>query len=372
MCINVYGPVNMLGYGIHNSNVIKALQDNNVSVNLTQIGQTQDCDYYKEYISKAYNNYKSFDKNNPSLIIFHDEYLHQSCGNPIIAYSIFETTKLSERALYNLNNVADKVFTTTQEHKEILINNGVSTPIYVVHEGVDPDLFNTLGDKLIDTGKPTYITVGKCEERKNTDMIITSFIQAMQYKECTLIAHTYNVFTKKFTCKDMEPYFKSLGFNETRHEGYAKWSNGICDILFTRPIDDIKKMKSLYLSANIGIAFSRAEGWDLPLVELLACGIPTITSNVIGHKEYIPGSPKIQQDLLVEPIGMESAVDGIWFHGNKGDWYTMSREDLMEKLEDTYDDIYLYSDPSKELSKYYHDNLGWDKSALKIKELLRL
>jgi len=767
--------------------MIKALQDNNVDVNLTQIGQVQQCNYYKEYVTKAHNNYRSFDKNNPSLVIFHDEYLHQSCGNPIIAYSIFETTKLSERALYNLNNVADRVFTTTKEHKEILIDNGVTTPIFVVPEGVDPELYNTSGNKYIETGKPTYITVGKCEERKNTDMIIRSFVETMQYKECALIAHTYNVFTTRFMCEKFN--FEALGFKRTENGNWMLWSNGICDIYFTKPISDIKKMKSLYLSANVGIAYSRAEGWDLPChlsgtkiitntgvkniedvttkdkllthkgnfknvlipmkkknkhdiynikcfgnvstinatqdhpiycikksnidkyrdmyyiepewvkakdirkgdviiksipkeidtntiidltmldknlcynnehvwykesyntsnnqsytslsskynttkgilekafkhiclktnpkkgyetekiynllikdkvqpkenikfnryidikdiskliglyiaegskdkskivftihekeeqeclsmitkqncflsddnniwtkkhkdskavdicisgkilsilmcslcgenahtkripyqllygdisslknltdwavygdgyinnnivsyttvskqlrdeitiaferfgyipkisydnrgvytiwynsninnmsknikcwyhkygiaklvhrvtknseyngyvynfsvdtdnsytlcngtthncMELMACGIPTIASNVIGHSEYLPGSPKIQQDLIVEPIGKELAQDGVWFHGDKGDWYTMNKDDLSEKLEETFDDIELYSEPSVELSEYYHTNYNWSLAALKIREILEV
>jgi len=365
--LNIFAPLNNLGYGVHSCNTIKALKNIGVDLALSPVGQTNASPYYLEYLDEG-----KIDKSCHSLHIFHDEYLHQVCGKSTTAFSVFETTKITDKAQWNLNHNADKVFTTTQEHKEILIDNGVTTPIYVVPEGVDSDLFNAKGDKLIDTGKPTYITVGKCEERKNTDMIIKAFIDALQYRECALIAHTFNIFQKKFTCSNLEPYFKSRGFSEIHRENYIKWSNGVCDIYFTYQISDIKKLKSLYLSANVGVAFSRAEGWDLPLIELLACGIPTIASNVIGHKEYLPGSPKIQQDLIVEPIGKELAQDGVWFHGNKGDWYTMSSEDLMQKLEDTYDDIDLYSSPSEELSKYYHDNYGWNKSALKIKELLEL
>lgn len=365
--LNIFAPFNTLGYGIHSCNMIKALKDLGVEVSLSSIGQPQPSSYYKEYLIEG-----GIDKNYPSLHIFHDEYAHQMCGVDTIAFSVFETTRLSDKALWNLNHVVDDVFTTTKEHKRILELNGVIKPIHVVHEGVDPELYNTKGDKYIDTGKPTYITVGKCEERKNTDMIIRSFVETMQYKKCALIAHTYNVFTKKFTCDDFESYFEQMSFYRTQRDNYIKWSNGICDIYFTYPIQDIKIMKSLYLSANIGIAYSRAEGWDLPLMEMLACGIPTIASNVIGHSEYLPGSPDIQQKLIVEPIGKELAQDGVWFHGNKGDWYTMDDENLNEKLEETFDNIDIYTNPNVELSKYYHTNYNWTLPALKIRKILEV
>lgn len=378
--LNIYAPINNLGYGIHANNMIKAFRDNDIDVSLNTIGQVQPNTYYNKQMEELYGNYSLFDSNAPSLHIFHDEYVTQVGGAYPIAFSVFETTKLNPHALYNLTNVAKKVFTTTKAHKEILIGNGIDEgKIHVVHEGVDPFLYNyTVTNKMIDTGKFTYITVGKYEERKNTDMIIRAFINTHQYEECALICHTFNPFSntgggavtsKQFTGIELEKYSYK---QKIVRDDYMIYSNGVSDIYLTFPIPDQTKMKSLYHSANVGIACSRAEGWDLPLMELMACGIPCIASNVLGHLEYLPGAPKVQQDLIIEPIGMEVAQDGIWFHGDRGDWCRINSDDICEKLEDTYDNMDEYKTPSKELSLYYTYNYDWSLAAKQVKDILDL
>jgi len=379
--LNIFAPINNLGYGIHANNMIKALRNNDVKLSLNVIGQVQPNDYYKLNLEELHGNYSLFDSSAPSLHIFHDEYVTSVGGKYPIAFSVFETTELNDHVVYNLKNVAEKVFTTTEKHKEILQLNGINPDkIHVINEGVDGELYNADPcNKYVDTGKFTYITVGKKEERKNTDMIIRTFIENMQYMETALICHTFNPFSKpgdggqvtttQFTDVDLEKY----GFKKTQvHSTHMVYSNGMCDVYFTYPIQDQTKMRNLYRSANVGIAVSRAEGWDLPLIELLACGVPTIASDVIGHSEYLPGAPSVQQSLIVQPRCMEVADDGVWFHGDRGLWAKIDSEDLIDMLEMTWDDQDKYKDVSQELSKYYIDNYSWDKPALKIKELLTL
>lgn len=371
--INIYGPVNNLGYGIHCQNMLKVFIENDIPINLTPLGQVQDNPWFTKYWQEASSKYEQFDKTAPSLHIFHDEYSHQCTGNPVVAFSVFETTHMHPRALHNLKNVVDMIFVTTQEHAWILQDEGLEpSKIHVVHEGVDPTLYNTEPCKpLINTGKFTYITVGKKEERKNTNMIISTFIQTMQYQECALIAHTFSPFEpieNAFTDVSLQSYGFKLQQSTTN--AYRKFSNGICDIYLTAPVLEQAKMKNLYHSANVGIALSRAEGWDLPLIELLACGVPTIASNVIGHSEYLSGAPKAVQDLIVEPKGKEVANDGKWFRGDRGEWSIIEKEDLSDFLEETYDNQDDYTSLNTDISKYYHDNFNWNLPALRVKELL--
>jgi hypothetical protein len=52
----------------------------------------------------------------------------------------------------------DFIFTTTEEHREILKLNGVTKDIYIVNEGVDPEIYNsTPVPSLIETNKYTYL-----------------------------------------------------------------------------------------------------------------------------------------------------------------------------------------------------------------------
>ncbi len=373
--INWFGPVSLLGYGVHSTSMIKSFVDTGVDVNLTPIGGIQEDIYYKSAWTKANKNLMNFDKNSPSVFCFHSEHATQFTGSPMVMFAIFETTKLHPRSIYNLKNIADIVFTTTERHKQILVNEGVPiAKIHVVHEGVDPVLYNTKECiKYIDTGKFTYITVGKWEKRKNTDMIIGSFLDTMQYKECALIAHTYNPFAQNMGMKNpwTQVDLGSYGMKEIKDtQDYVLVSNGMCDVYLTKPGISTLKMRSLYRSANVGIYYSHAEGWYLPLIETLACGVPCIASNVIGPSEYLNGAPTVQSDLVISPIGEEIANDGYWFKGKSGTWSTLSKSDLCDTIEDVYDDKDKYSAPDASLAKHYHDNFNWSLATNKVVDIL--
>jgi len=371
--LNLFIPISSLGYGTHSMGMVKGFVDNNIDISINTIGQTQIDPYYNKTLENIYGNYSLFNRNSPSVCIFHSEHATNFTGSPTVSFCVFETTKISDQALYNVKNVVDLVFTTTEVHKNLLIEQGIdSNKIYVVNEGVDPLLYNSdSSGKLINTGKFTFITSGKKEERKNTDLILRSFITSMQYNEAALICHTFNPFCKNNQYTDVN--LESYGFNKkTGTSTYELYSNGMCDIYFTRPLDSQTMMRSLYRSANVGIAVSRAEGWDRCLHELMACGVPCIASDVIGHSEYLPGSPKIQQDLIIKPTGMEIANDGVWFNGNQGEWPIIDMDDVIDKIEHVYDNKNKYNHVSHELSTFYTTKFDWTRPVLEIKEILSL
>lgn len=273
--INVYAPINNLGYGIHAANIIKGLKDSNKEYNITPIGQLHPDKYFETYLKEGLDNRIKFDVQEPSIFIFHDEFSNQACGVPLLTFSIFETDKLPELNKVMLNNgPTDVVLTTTKKHKALLKDNDIKKPIEVVNEGIDTALYNTIPyDPLIDTGKFTYITVGKREARKNTDQLIETWIRTMRDKEVALIVHTFNPFLHRdpknhpvtnlscWTGNDPRGYgLEYKGFNGKAHF----FTNGKCDVYFTAPEIPLTSMPSLYHSANVGIQISRGEGWDLP------------------------------------------------------------------------------------------------------------
>lgn len=372
--LNIYAPINPLGYGVHSNNMIKAFVELGIDINLTPIGGIKSETHFEKYWKPAVDKKPTtFDKNSPSLFIFHDIQSNTYCGNPMMTFSVFETTKIPPTSVHMLNNVADIVLTTTELHKTILESNGiVPDKIKVVHEGVDPDVFDTeCTHKWLDTNKFTFITAGKCETRKNTNMIVRAFVEEFQYKEAALICHTYNPFMeqkepnaiKRFTNVNIPGFGYQLV--EDNDKGW-KFTNGISDIYFTKPSLSTTEMKQLYHSANVGIQYSRGEGWGLPLQEMLACGLPCIASNCLGHSEYLAGSPRVQQELIIDPKGMIDAKDDMWFKGDHGEWADMSFEDLIDKMEEVYNNSGRYATFNNDLSNYYRTNYTWKSAASTI------
>ena len=367
--INIFGPINHLGYGTHTYNIIKALSKK-TQVCLIPIEQIQLDESMREVIDMT-NKRDLFSVKNPSLFIFHEPEAVKYCGTPALAYSIFETDVVNNVSAHILEHgPTDKVLTTTKKHKEIL-EKFITKEIHVVHEGIDPEIFNTQNSyKMIDTGKLTFITVGKNEKRKNTSKIIKTFIENFQYEEVALICHTFNPFIQnkditKYSLIDPGKYgFTYSNINNSIH----KFSNGICDIYFTPYNIPTPQMNSLYHSANVGIQVSSGEGWDLPLVELMACGLPCIASNCLGHSEYLEDEnlPQIQQDLIIQPSGLELANDGHWFKGNQGSWSVIEENDIKTKIKHVIDNKNKYINKHLGLSEYIINNYNWDLAAEQI------
>lgn len=379
--INIYAPINILGYGIHASNMVKAIKEEGEEYNIQPLGQSQTDPYFEEYIKEGFSNRDKFNANNPSLFIFHDEYSPQSCGSPQMTFSIFETSKLKPLSKTMLENgPADIILTTTQKHKELLVENGIKKPVHVINEGIDDSLYNTIPyDAHIDTGKFTYLMVGKREERKFTDTTISTWIKMMRNKDVALIVHSFNPFVHKdekehpFTnlaCWTGEDP-RALGFDYKGFDGKAhKFTNQSCDIYFTTPSLSTSAMPSLYHSANVGISMSRGEGWNLPLSEMMACGIPCITTDCLGHSEYVIGAPEIQTELISKITEQEIANDGIWFNGTFGEWGKPNTTDLEELLNLTYNHKEKYENKSEELADYMAENYSWSKAAKALLSLI--
>lgn len=83
------------------------------------------------------------------------------------------------------------------------------------------------------------------------------------------------------------------------------WTKGKQEIIIPQgQIRTFVEMAKMYNNADFGIFFSKAEGWNLPLNELLACGVPCITTSNTGMTEYLLGNKLIveNKDELIEKI----------------------------------------------------------------------
>ena len=315
--MNVFAPINSLGYGIMANNFIKALVELQQTPYLSTIGEIQNDPFFESYW-KPCTDFKRYDCNKDSLFLFHDNDSHKVSGKTIYTLSMFETTKLKESSRYMLENgPTDIILTPTKEHKEILLANNISKPIQILHCGIDDSIFNTIPvEKFIDTKKFTIITTGKREKRKNTDLILKTLIEQCKEKEIAIISHTFNPFLNKtnehpfknLSCwSGMNPVqrgFEYKGFDNKCH----KFSYKKCDIYFTVPGIETIKMPSLYHSANVGIQMSSAEGWDLPCI---LPGTQIITNNGIKNIENVE-----KHDKLLTHEGRFQPINKIMIHPN--------------------------------------------------------
>ena len=95
------------------------------------------------------------------------------------------------------------------------------------------------------------------------------------------------------------------------------------------------ELRGLYSQVDFGVFPSHAEGWNLEILELMACGTPCIATNYSGHTEFLNET----NSMLIHPTGMEDVHDtvgGRWFRG-QGQWCSFEVEHLVDTLRAAHD-----------------------------------
>jgi glycosyltransferase involved in cell wall biosynthesis len=114
---------------------------------------------------------------------------------------------------------------------------------------------------------------------------------------------------------------------------------------------------------DCGLFPSRAEGWNLELLETMACGTPVICTDYSAHTEFA----NEENAYLIDVEGTEKAHDGIWFHG-QGEWAELDYEQeqqLIDYMRYCYDER-----PTNEAGIRTAKEYSWEKTSEKLEKIL--
>lgn len=305
MKINFFAPINHLGYGVHAYNLIKSFEKlGHQPTLIPPFGKTILLD---DHAARWIERQKNIDVNIPGIMIFHEEFLAQFSGKPRIGFPVFEMEEFTEIQAAMIR-ACNYVFTPSEWGKKILIKNEIPEfKIRIVREGYDPEIYKP--DFAFKQGVFTFLAAGKLEERKGIIQTIRCFSDALKNEDVKLIVHCRNEFDIKWHSK-VEKEILGLGFMTSDGDNYYRGNQRI-EIIPAF----IKDMNILYSKADFGIFLSRAEGWNLPLIEMIACGIPCIAGSWTGQSEYY-----LNNQFSIKNYSEEIANDGYWFLGNRGKW----------------------------------------------------
>lgn len=324
MFINLIAPISHLGYGVVGYSVLKGLHRNGHTVGYFPIGEPKwDGDpEAKEIVNNAIKNGFVYDNDAPCVRIWHQHELDKFVGKgERIGWPIFELDKFTERELHQLNSV-DRLFVCSQWAKQVLQKNNIDIPINVIPLGVDTNTFYV--DENDKKSRPywtkdttVFINVGKWEVRKGHNELCEAFAKAFEDED--------NV---ELWMMNENPFINTE--NETWKRKYVeKLGNKV------RIIERVKtqtELKRIFNHVDFGVFPSHAEGWNLEVLELMACGAGIIATNYSGHTEFLSKD----NALLLEPNGMQPAVDGRWFHG-QGEWCSFNIDELVALLRQAHE-----------------------------------
>lgn len=123
--------------------------------------------------------------------------------------------------------------------------------------------------------RPFFLSLGRLEHKKNTKNIICAFLELRRQIEVPL--NLVLVGEGGFGFEEIQPF---LGLNGIKPLGWVD-------------DDDLP----ILLSASAALIFpTRYEGFGIPILEAMACGVPVITSNYGANREVANGAA-----IMVDP-----------------------------------------------------------------------
>jgi len=348
--INVMCPINgQTGYSIAAISIIDALTRLGINVSLFPIGNEQ-CFAHPKYhnsLQKSLQNSQFFNANAPCLRIYHQFSMAEFVGKgKHIGFPFFELDKFSDLEKHHLT-ATDELIVSSRWATTVMIKE-LGFLASVIPLGVDQEIFKA---SPVNKNKRTvFLHIGKWEQRKGHDLILECFNRAFRQDDnVELWMMSDNI------CKEDE----NIKW-ETRYKS-SVLSN---KIRFIHRVSSHDGVASIIAQSHFGLYPSRAEGWNLDLLETMAVGRTSIVSNYSAHTQFATD----KNSILLQPDGLESAWDGIWFH-NQGSWmlagepFKQSFADNMRLLYEKHqagEDIYNYA--GVETAK----NLSWENTARAI------
>jgi glycosyltransferase involved in cell wall biosynthesis len=140
----------------------------------------------------------------------------------------------------------------------------------------------------------------------------------MERARANLMFHVYNPFEDQWR-ESVERILGEAGFRASGAHYFKDRTQII--VPERRGREDLAKV---YHMADFGIWASKAEGWNLPLIECLASGLPCITTNNTAQADFIRKGI-YPDELILASHQTEPICHGV-------EWWKIDEEELTEKI----------------------------------------
>ena len=248
-----------------------------------------------------------------------------------------------------------------------------TTPIEVLFEGVDTDIFSKgSGKDILEHVKEdfNFLIVGHWlkgslgQDRKDIGMAIKTFATVFQYmpkdKRPGLIIKTssagFSVIDREATREKIESVVKSFGDK--------------CPSIYLVHGDmEESDMSNLYHhpKVKVMISFAKGEGYGRPMAEFTLTGKPILASGWSGQLDFLPAEHSVLLEGSLIAVH-ESAADQ--FLIKEAQWFSVNYSTAANKIYDVYKNYDIYLKKSEGLRTNTLNNFTLDKMNDKFIEIM--
>lgn len=286
-------------------------------------------------------------------------YFYDQYEGAKIAFNVWESTRQPDQFFAKLLEY-DQLWVPTEWQAKVSIEQGYPADrVKVIPEGVDGIKFHPLelgtDVKTIlpeyEDGRFKFVIFGRWDYRKATGEMIEAFLRTFDKDEpVDLIISVDNPFPAD-----------GLSSTEERlaHHGFI--DNRIKVKHFPSDDEYVKYLQC----GHVFLSCSRAEGWNLPLIEAIASGIPTISSNYGAQLEFAEGVSH-----LVNIKGHRKPEQVFMQDNTPGTWAEPDFDHLCEVMRDVYSNYEKYKLDANKKATMVAKKFTWENAVQKALDTL--
>jgi len=250
--------------------------------------------YYKINVMK----HRSIPRNIPHIVYGQGDAFNSNEGPYKIGFTMLEVSGLPKEWVRQAN-LMDEVWVPTEFNKKTFSGSGVTKPIHVMPLGVDTDYFNPYIKSFPVTDDYKFLTIFEWGERKAPELLIKSFNETFSSDDPVILLCKANVTDPGI---DIHSIIESLNLSP---------DGGRIEFIINKYLP-YHQLGSLYRSSDCFVLTSRGEGWGMPILEAMACGLPVISTCWSAPTAFMTeaNSYPLQVKSLIDAVAKCPYYDG--------------------------------------------------------------
>jgi glycosyltransferase involved in cell wall biosynthesis len=328
MNLNLISSLEPIGYGYVGRFILKELINAGVEVALFPLSyHVSMSDDPRHPVKIGLANAGKYDPNAPSLRIAQARTQAEHVGRAKhVGFPIFELDRFDASETHHLKQL-DTILVCSKWAAGIVASSGINVAVVVAPLGVDRSVFHeAIADgrprtQNLEPGPTVFVNNGKWEWRKGHDFLLQAF--------CKAFTPSDNIILKLLS--------RSYILNDQGNDAWARvfLSSSIGSRVQLIPrVASQGDVAALLAECDCGVFPSRAEGWNLGLLECMSVGLNVIATNYSAHTEFV--EPANCRFIDIDDTEPPPAGDLVWGTGNWGKLGPSQMEQMVHHLREVH------------------------------------